>query len=185
MSTYLYARATRRAESNPMQARALDKDIETPEQKQSELAQKIAALVPAEVLVIWGAVLAQATDTSESGESTIGNPTLLKWSLVGGAVLALALFVLPKLILGWEAKDFGRMLVPPLAFLAWTLLTGSTAHLLFGSPWDGIRDGWEWAIGGSIGALMIALSAALTPTTTAEARAVQAVARAKQLAEDK
>lgn len=182
MSTILYARTTRRAEKNPLLAGLADGDGETGEQKASELAQKVAALVPAEVLLIWGAVLAEGVDADVDGNTTIVNGMLMKWSLVGGAGLAFLLYVIPKLIGGWDRKDWGRMIVPPFAFLAWTLLTGSTAHTLWGSPWDGIHDGWEWAIGGAIGALMIALSGALTPTTDPQAREVRAELHAKQLA---
>ena len=170
MSTILYARSTRRAETNPLLAGVADEDAETGEQKASELAQKVAALVPAEVLLIWAAVLAEGVDAEADGTTKIVNETLMKWSLVGGAALALLLYVIPKLIGGWSPKDWGRMVVPPLAFLAWTLLTGSTAHTLWGSPWNVLHDGWEWAIGGAIGALMIALSGALTPTTTPQAK---------------
>jgi hypothetical protein len=182
LSTLLYARTTRRAERDPLLAALGDEGTETPEQKQSELAQKLAALVPAEVLVIWGAVTASGVDKADDGSTTIVNPTLMKWCLIGGAALALLLYVIPKLIGGWAREDLGRMIVPPFAFLAWTLVTGSTAHTLWGSPWDRIQDGWEWAIGGAIGAIMIALSGALTPKTTRQARADVAAIRARELA---
>ncbi len=58
MSTIAYAWATSRAEQNALLAKVTDADEQPDTSKASELAQKIAALVPAEVIAAWAAVLA-------------------------------------------------------------------------------------------------------------------------------
>jgi hypothetical protein len=179
VSTIAYARVTRKAETHPLLAAATD-DGDTPEQKASELAQRVAALVPSEVLLIWGIVLALAVDKGDDGSITIKDPQLLKWSLVVLGLTSLVIYVLSKAFSGWTNKDYGRMIVPPFAFIAWTLLTGSTALTLW--KWfEKVTGGWAWLIGGVIGAIMLALSSGLTPTTTVQQRLQAAQARATRL----
>src|SRR5881628_3249480 len=60
MSTFYYARTTRDAERRPALKLTADGDADTPEQQVSALAQRLAALVPAEVLVAYGIGLALA-----------------------------------------------------------------------------------------------------------------------------
>jgi hypothetical protein len=127
-------------------------------------ADALAALVPAEVLAAHAFYLEMAGDTTESSDgtvTTITNPGALElgfWILVGAAA---ALYLLPK-IRELEAWDAVRFLIPPLAFIAWTLIESPSAF----DPVNGalrlnLDEATRWIIG--IGAALIlgALAAGL------------------------
>jgi hypothetical protein len=160
MSTILYARATGAAEVRLTNAAV--GASETPSEKLSALAQRIAALVPAEVLVIYGAILAAAVTQGDDGTTTINNPGLLKWSIPVLALTSLSVYSIAKPS-PWHGADVGRMFVPPLAFVTWTLLTGSTALSLW--RWfSWLHGGAEWLAGGVVALLILTLATRLTPT---------------------
>jgi hypothetical protein len=100
----------------------------------------LAALVPAEVLAIHALIIAAVTTTNPRGQTQITQPATLRlafWLLAG---LAVVLFVLgrqpsPRPAAGrqqssarvprWqrlEWQDLIRALIPPLAFVGWTML---------------------------------------------------------------
>jgi hypothetical protein len=85
----------------------------------------VAALVPAEVLAVHAVILALVTTTSDDGNAVITDvPTLrvVFWVLV---VLSAALYIVGRKSL--KGLDFVRVLIPPAAFVAWTMLQRITA----------------------------------------------------------
>lgn len=116
----------------------------------------LAALVPAEVLTVHAVVISQATDIKDA-TATITAPAQLGfffWFLVG---LSIVLFligresVIPK---GW---DWARMLIPPTAFVGWTMLQPTTA---FDAVAPGFIPDWRWALGLAL-AIVVGISAGL------------------------
>lgn len=95
----------------------------------------VAALVPAEILAANAALLPLMTDTTtdDAGESvtTITEPGTLKLIFVLSIVFSIGLYLvgLRRRLKGAPMKrgDGLRMLIPPLAFVAWTMLQKSTA----------------------------------------------------------
>jgi hypothetical protein len=156
MSTILYGRLTRRAQTmRDARARGV---VASDDEKAVALAQQIAAVVPAEVLAIHGIVLASATALADDGSTDVTDPELLKWTLPVLLILALVIFVIAKRD-AWQKADGFRALVPPAAFFAWTLLTGTSAA----TPWFAdVGRGWLFLIGGVFGVLALALSTRLT-----------------------
>jgi hypothetical protein len=100
----------------------------------------LAALVPAEVLAIHALIVATVTKTNPRGQTQITEPATLRWAfwlLIG---LSIALFILgrrpvptPRVVrqqaggtasrwqrLEWQ--DLIRLLIPPTAFVGWTML---------------------------------------------------------------
>ncbi len=94
----------------------------------STYVDALVALVPAEVLAAH-AVILQATTTTTSGDAasaSIDDPTALKWAFWALLVTSALLFVL-----GLSAKPKGlgilRVLIPPAAFVGWTMLVQPSA----------------------------------------------------------
>jgi hypothetical protein len=157
MSTIVYGRLTRTATTTP-QFRAADGEMETPDQKMATIAQALSALVPAEVLAIHAGILAYATVVATDGTTTVTEPNVLKATFPVLLGLTVALFLIgraPKFV----PADLLRVLVPPGAFFAWMLLTGTSAA----SPWFTYNRGYLLLAGGAIGAIVIALAIRLTP----------------------
>ena len=92
----------------------------------------LAALVPTEVLTLHALVLAVTTattpETSAKGGTltTITDAESLSWAFVGLIVTSIALYVVPR-FRKWDRLDYFRALVPPVAFVAWTMLQRATA----------------------------------------------------------
>ena len=87
----------------------------------------LAALVPAEVLALHAVILPATTKTSAS-VTEITAPGTLSWAFWGLIALSALLYVVPRLLNGkWDASDYIRLVIPPLAFVAWTMLQRSTA----------------------------------------------------------
>ena len=160
MSAYAYGRMTKRVEANlATLGLTAEGEAPTPEQKAAELAQKVAALVPADILVLHAIVLASATKLGDDGSTTVTKADLLKWTLPIGGALCVALYLIGKLP-GWEPADIVRMLIPGAAFFSWTLLTGTSAA----TPWFAKTDrGWLFLIGGVVAVLALALADRLIP----------------------
>lgn len=159
MSTVLYASMTGSLKSDATFA-ATPGQAQTPTQRAAAFAEKIAALVPAEALLVYGLVLASATKTEDNGEQTITNASLLKWSVPLIAAFAVVLFAIGKWKT-WERADWLRAIIPAGAFLAWVLLTGATAITLW-EAFSSLSGGWEFLVGGLVGGVMIALSATVS-----------------------
>lgn len=160
MSTIMYARLTREAENHD-ELRPTDAGG-TPAQRAAAFGERVAALVPSEVLLIYGFVLAVAVSKADDGSTTIKNSTLLKWSLPGLAALAILLFIIAKTG-QWKPADWVRMLIPGVSFVAWTLLTTTSGLSLF-SSFEWVANGVEFIVGAGLGAIMLALAVRYTPT---------------------
>jgi hypothetical protein len=97
-------------------------------------ADAFAALVPAEVLSLHALILASTTKVTESTAKTLGSSTLISdpitlgnafWGLI---ILSVVLYVGSRLMSKmWDRLDYIRMLIPPLAFIGWTMLQRATA----------------------------------------------------------
>jgi uncharacterized membrane protein len=99
-------------------------------------ADSLAALVPAEVLMAHAAVLAATTQTTRDAATgnvvtTITSPGVLRIAfvllVVASALLYVAGHVVPTGIRQWHGADYLRMLIPPLAFVGWTMAQRATA----------------------------------------------------------
>jgi hypothetical protein len=93
----------------------------------STYVDAVAALVPAEVLTAHGVILSFTTETT-AGAVHITAPDVLRavfWVLIG---LSCLLYVVTRWTAHkWERLDYLRMLIPPVAFVAWTMLQKATA----------------------------------------------------------
>jgi hypothetical protein len=137
MSTLTYAALTeKRLESEPNEStKGAGPGVST-------YVDTLAALVPAEVLTAHAAILTFTCKTqATSGETTttITEPDTLRlcfWLLL---FLSIAIYAVGRaLARSWDKWDFVRMLIPPLAFVCWTMVQRSTAfealHLPISDP---------------------------------------------------
>ncbi|GHO90706.1 hypothetical protein KSF_007540 [Reticulibacter mediterranei] len=125
MSTLIYAQLTgKREEAIPNTSTST-----SPPGVQSYM-DVLAALVPAEVLTVHTVVLSFTTMTekNQAGElvTTITQPGTLKWVFVALLLLSISLYFVGHRS-SWDRWDFMRMLIPPLAFVGWTMLQKATA----------------------------------------------------------
>jgi hypothetical protein len=87
----------------------------------------LAALVPTEVLVAHATILTFTTKT-DNGTVTITAGHALGIAFYGLIALSIVLYVGGRLMAAtWDAWDYARMLIPPLAFVGWTMLQKATA----------------------------------------------------------
>ncbi len=127
MSTLAYAKLTNvRDDTDPREA------ADGAKPGVNKYVDAMAALVPAEVLALHAMLITILTESTE-GETdadtiiTILEPGTLEWSFWGLVLLTVILYLLGR---GWKhanGLDWLRMLVPPGAFVAWTMLQPSTA----------------------------------------------------------
>lgn len=178
MSTLLYASLTRQRERAPAHtstgvsaAEAVVAADATDDEKAaaadkgkpgvSTFVDAMAALVPAEVLLAHGLLIELGTSTKKNGDetvTTITEPGALKALFVVLAVTALALYVIVHLS-SWQKIDFVRMLFPPLAFAAWTMLQKATMFDAWAPNWSQIaRLGTAAVVTLLVGALAKALA---------------------------
>ena len=124
MSTVAYGALTRKRNGAEAERSAVD---QPPGLK--TYADAVAALVPAEVLAAHATIVTFTTDQTErNGRKTtiISDPGTLKWVFWALLAASIVLFVvglqhLPRGY-GWS-----RILIPPLAFVAWTMLVSPSA----------------------------------------------------------
>lgn len=122
----------------------------------------VAALVPAEVLTLHGVILTFTTTTKESS-TTITDGNALCSAFFGLIVLGVLLYVVPR-FQTWEPLDYLRMFIPPVAFLAWTMLQRATAFDALIMVWKGLDTGQA---GRSVIALFIAVGLGVLATALA------------------
>ena len=120
MSTLAYASLTARREAAPPQK----SKSESPPGVGSYV-DAMAALVPAEVLSLHAMILSVTTSTQQ-GVIKIEDAQTLSWAFLGLIVLSVVLYVAPR-FKKWDRLDYIRVIIPPLAFLAWTMLQRATA----------------------------------------------------------
>ena len=160
MSALVYGAVTRKRDESP-------KDTSTTDKGQPGVKTYIdsmAALVPAEVLLIHGLIVESATETVKGPEgrsiTTITEPGWLEAMFWGGIVLSGVMFLVGRLAAkkgkfgGW---DWLRMLVPPVAFVLWTILQKTTAF--DGAFPDALSETGRLFIG-LFGAVLLGLAAA-------------------------
>jgi hypothetical protein len=105
----------------------------------------LAALVPAEVLAIHALIIAAVTKSVPHGQTQITDSTTLRWAFWLLLGLTVALFILGRRpvptpavvrqesggavppLQHWEWQDVIRLLVPPAAFVGWTMLEPTSA----------------------------------------------------------
>jgi hypothetical protein len=93
----------------------------------STYVDALAALVPAEVLTLHALILSVTTKTTD-GTTQILFPVPLSRAFYGLVVLSIVLYVVPRLVNAkWDRLDYVRVIIPPLAFLGWTMLQRATA----------------------------------------------------------
>jgi hypothetical protein len=125
MSTFVYARlTTRREEATPGSSRR----AESP--GLGSYVDAMAALVPTEVLTMHAVILPLTTktktDAAGQATTTIIEPDVLAWTFVGLVILNVVIYLLGR---GktLDRYDWVRAAIPPIAFVAWTMLQRSTA----------------------------------------------------------
>lgn len=124
MSTIAYAQLTKRREASTPGTSSTQAPPGV-----SSYIDTVAALVPAEILTLHAFILSFTTQQQviDGVSSTIiSEPGTLRGCFYGLLVLNVIFFVLAKLP-KWDRFDAWRCLIPPLAFVAWTMLQKSTA----------------------------------------------------------
>ncbi|SOD03388.1 hypothetical protein SAMN05216486_1128 [bacterium JGI 053] len=122
MSTIAYAAiTTRREEAPPGTSKTQSPGVGT-------FVDALAALVPAEVLTLHGLILTATTSKTAEGQFKITAQPTLYYAFFGLLAMSSLLYVVTRLVKKkWEMWDYVRMLIPPLAFLGWTMLQKATA----------------------------------------------------------
>lgn len=131
-------------------------------QQENKLITALAGIVPVEIIAAHGLVLA-ATTTTKNDVTTITSATPLQWSLPILAGVSIVAFLLGRGLSGWKRVDFVRLAIPPIAFLIWTALIGTSAL----SPW--IRDldhAWVTVAAVGAGVLVVITSGLVAPPKT-------------------
>ncbi len=85
----------------------------------------LAALVPAEVLAVHAVIISFTTSTVNNA-TQITAPETLKGVFVALVVVSAVLYWLVHRA-QWDVWDYFRILIPPLAFVGWTMLQKTTA----------------------------------------------------------
>lgn len=90
----------------------------------------VTALVPAEVLTLHAVILSFTTETmkGDGGKviTKITDPKTLAWAFIGLLLMSIVLYVVPR-VTKKDPLDWFRAAIPPLAFVAWTMLQKATA----------------------------------------------------------
>lgn len=122
MSTLAYAQLTTKRDTAQPGTSA---DTSAPGVK--TYVDSLSALVPAEVLTLHAVII--SVTTKVSGEVTkIEDAATLSWAFWGLIILSAVLYATPRLLAKtWDGLDWLRVLIPPLAFVAWTMLQRATA----------------------------------------------------------
>jgi hypothetical protein len=129
VSAFLYGRMVQRRRTQPQ---VTTEGVQAPAEEENKLATTIAALFPAEILTAHAFIVSKATTTDADGNTTITNGALLHDSLLWFLVASVVLYVIGRGFASWSPTDFVRLLVPPLAFLVWAAVIGTTTAL---TPW--------------------------------------------------
>jgi hypothetical protein len=138
LSTIAYARLTRRREeakppTMETNERAANGQNQTTSDSVTGLGtyvDAVAALVPAEVLGLHAAIISFTTKTEPGTLVTeITAPRALSFAFWGLIVLSVLLYVFGHIGSSrkWDRLDWLRLLIPPIAFVCWTLLQKTTA----------------------------------------------------------
>jgi hypothetical protein len=128
VSSYAYGALTRRREMAP----AGDSGSGgTQPPGVGSYVDAMAALVPAEVLAVHAAILPIATETTTNADgetvTVVTETGTLIVVFVVLIILSMGIFLAGRKREEWEPLDWVRLLIPPLAFVAWTMLQKATA----------------------------------------------------------
>ncbi len=98
----------------------------------------LAALVPAEVLTAHAAILTFTTETVKGSAGnaivTITQPDTLRGVFYALIFVSMVLYATGRLIAShWDNWDWLRVVIPPLAFVGWTMLQKATAFDALGT----------------------------------------------------
>jgi hypothetical protein len=110
-----------------MQVRALleEEPLPPPTPVGKASLDTLAALVPAELLVLHATVLSVTTET-KLGKFVITEPGVLRFSFWALIVAIVAYYAIIKAS-NWDGWDYVRMLIPAVAFVGWTMLQKNSA----------------------------------------------------------
>jgi hypothetical protein len=137
----------------------------------------VAALVPAEVLALHATIfsLTTKTDLDQAGKSitTITDPGTLRWAFYGLLLLSVVLYIFPHFRIK-DPLDYVRAIIPPAAFVAWTMLQKATA---FDAVWPELGE-TRRTVAALFGAVLLGTLAKVladradkrTPPTASQAR---------------
>jgi hypothetical protein len=90
-------------------------------------ADTLAALVPAEVLSVHALVISATTEMMNNGTVITDMPTL-RLAFWGFILVSIGFYIVPRWFGGrLDRLDVIRVLIPPLAFVGWTMLQRTTA----------------------------------------------------------
>ncbi len=122
MSTLAYAQfTTKREEAQP------NTSTSTSPPGIRTYADALSALVPAEVLTLHALILSVTTKV-ENNVTRITAPETLSWAFLGLIIISMSLYIAPRLLAKkWGMLDWFRMVIPPIAFIGWTMLQRATA----------------------------------------------------------
>lgn len=113
---------------------------ETPSGDITPWVETVASLVPAEVLTIHALVISWATTTKDS-VTTITNRGLLQVMFVVLIVVSMGLWYVGHIGEKMKNFDYARIVIPPLAFVTWTMLQPVS---VFDAVWP-MEFGWRMA----------------------------------------
>jgi hypothetical protein len=120
MSTLAYANLTNRRDLTVPTAATTGQNA-----AKNNWVDMLASLVPAEVLVVHAALLS-ITTTTVNAVTTITAPGTLYWCFWGLIALSMILYASGRAG-AWNRWDLLRVCIPPLAFVAWTMIQKTTA----------------------------------------------------------
>jgi len=96
-------------------------------------ADALSALVPAEALALYAVLLGRFTEQTSAADGetsqvlTIVDPTAAVWAVYGCCLVSALLFLSAKYQVGsgrsFDSWDVLRVVIPPLAFFGWLMLT--------------------------------------------------------------
>jgi len=128
-------------------------------QPENKLITALAGIVPVEIIAGHGLVLAATTSTKDDVTS-ITSVAPLQWSLPILSGVAVVVFLLGRGLHDWTPVDFVRLAIPPVAFVIWTGLIGTSAL----SPWiRGLDHGWVTVVAVAAGIVVAGISAFVAP----------------------
>jgi hypothetical protein len=118
----------------------------------------LASLVPAEVLAVHGALLGVLTAPDKAGGTIIVDAQTLTGVFYALIAVSMLLYAGSRVMAHmWDRLDYVRILIPPLAFVGWTMLQRATA---FDAACPGMSSGLRTSIA-IIGAVLLGLLAAM------------------------
>lgn len=165
MSVLLYGQIVQRRRSlTQSQLEAMSPQ----EEKESKFVTSIAALVPAEILVAHAFILTKTTATDDHGTTTITDPATLQFWLPGLVGLTVIGYLFGRRFSPtWTKADVVRLFIPPLAFLVWTALIGTSALTPWvtgtGSPSVKLPSEAVWTVALVAGIVLIWVSTLVNP----------------------